>query len=451
MSQLGSSHWTTISKQDFIRYPKEAYVGKRGGFYTSTLGGEKMRDTLTNDLVYESTNRAYFSRVLQTAEEASVARAVPAALDTVIGIPAHQIFDVKKQFPWSRMKILGVDYVEAERWPGARAQLKEILKFRENMRQQRNHETEEEFMKHVYNDPGRKESWDQREKEGLKCLLSELQEYLAKSHLNKPSAEQAQVPAQEVVSASDKIRKNDAASKTVGDFIRQLPKPKPQNSETVKKMEKMWDRARQDHVTSLRQAGQSILEKVLKPKAELKKGFFTPEEVSLCNAIPLLALVRFVCILTPTSFSLFILQDEIILRMYAENDTRGVFERIGEELRRTADSVRQRYGILSREKQGSENTLKKRSYTAEEVSLCNAIPLLALVRFVCILTPTSFSLFILQDEIILRMYAENDTRGVFERIAKKLNRSAESVRKRYVILSKRKGARERTIVSWKSS
>ena len=48
MSQLddASSDYTTTSKQDFIRYPKEAYLGKREGFYTSTLGGDGTRSSL---------------------------------------------------------------------------------------------------------------------------------------------------------------------------------------------------------------------------------------------------------------------------------------------------------------------------------------------------------------------------------------------------------------------
>jgi len=47
MSQLGSSSdYTTISKQDFRRYPKEAYSVKRGGMYGNTLGGDGTRSSL---------------------------------------------------------------------------------------------------------------------------------------------------------------------------------------------------------------------------------------------------------------------------------------------------------------------------------------------------------------------------------------------------------------------
>ena len=120
--------------------------------------------------------------------------------------------------------------------------------------------------------------------------------------------------------------------------------------------------------------------------------------------------------------------------MHEDDATRGVFVRIGKKLGRPVDSVQYRYGILSREKQGSENLLKRKPFTADEVSLCNAILLLALVRFVCILTPTSFSLLILQDAIILSMHKADATMGVFVRIGKKLGRTAASVGNRCRLL-----------------
>jgi hypothetical protein len=96
-------------------------------------------------------------------------------------------------------------------------------------------------------------------------------------------------------------------------------------------------------------------------KAELKTGKYSDEEVSLCNAILLLALVRFVCILTPTSFSLFILQDAAILRLYREDDSWGAYVRISKILKRSEASVRMRYKLLKEKELKAE--LKTGTFT----------------------------------------------------------------------------------------
>jgi len=340
---------------------------------------------------------------------------------------------LKGVYPYSRMKI--EDY---EEYPGAGADLEEVEFLRESLWLQQENEAVEKDLEEILNDGDWKESWKKREEEGMICLFEKLNCATKMANLKKPAAELAQ----EVISANDEMEiaaPNDTSDGLIlQPMINMLAERDAMSPKTFENMDKIWDRARLDHEESWRQAGQILPDDVL----ILNSGQFTPAEVSLCNAIPLLALVRFVCILTPTSFSLFTLQDEIILLMHAENNGRGVWTRIGDELGRDPASVQQRYyRLLEQKVLEPKAKLNSGQFTPAEVSLCNAIPLLALVRFVCILTPTSFSLFTLQDEIILLMHAENNGRGVWKRIGDALSRDPSSVRARYIILSRKTGAR----------
>ena len=183
-------------------------------------------------------------------------------------IEAELFTMLREVYPFSRMKLKDYDYVVQEAWPGAEDDHAQVLFLRESR-------------------------WLQQQvREARKDM----------DDIKKRAAELAQVPAQEVVSANHEME-IAAANDTSDDLIpmiKMLAEKPAMSPETMENVEKIWDRARLDHEQSWHEAGQILPDDV----RNLNSGAFTPEEVSLCNAIPLLALVRFVCILTPTSFSL---------------------------------------------------------------------------------------------------------------------------------------------------